>query len=326
MAAELRCRTPQPAVRAAPRQLPRSDRTQVRHQPSFVHPDFTQEVRAGKAARRAGRRAAERQLLYCSCGAHTALSAPHTHGAHLQRGRPGASRPPSAEQSAGRGPAGRSARPAARLGPRGGGTPGGTAAPQRDPQRSARPTFPSEGAGRAAPRCLPRSGSRRTLPWLLRRRSGAERSLLRSAPGSGSGRSRPGAGRLVPALPRPALPGGGRRQRRSRPAEVRSHAPPLWGRPGLRAALVPCVTAVAPPGGQNSPLAAPLSRSRGGTLAVPSRRGRRGHPPPAQPGGFPAARPRRPAAVNALQLLGSPSAARLPRRDPKAAREPQSRA
>lgn len=28
----------------------------------------------------------------------------------------------------------------------------------------------------------PRSGSRRTLPWLLRRRSGAERSLLRSAP------------------------------------------------------------------------------------------------------------------------------------------------
>ena len=200
--------------------------------------------------------------------------------------RPGApqrlrgSRPPWAEQSAARR--------------------GGAAAPQRgsvraEPARRAGPAaerpadFPLKGAGRAAPRCLPRSGTRRTLPWLRRRsgagRSGAELSLLRAAPCSGSGRCRPGAGSSVPAPPRPVLPGGGRHQPALVPrssARTASAEPPRAAR---------CPRAVrggrGPPGGRNFswraelPSAAPLSRSRGGPLPHHGR-------PPTSPASRPA--------------------------------------
>lgn len=79
-----------------------------------------------------------------------------------------------------------------------------------------------------------------------------EQNLLWAAPGSGSGRCRPGAGSSLPAPPRPApfLPAArGTTPPSSRGAPL---APPPRGRPGLRAAPRAVRGGRGPPGGRNS--------------------------------------------------------------------------
>lgn len=135
-----------------------------------------------------------------------------------------------------------------------------------------------------------------------------ERNLLWAAPGSGSGRCRPGAGSSLPAPPRPVPPGDERHHAALVP---RSSARTASAGPPRAARCPPCRAGrPRPPWRAELRLAAPLSRSRSGPLPALSRQSTEVNPLPAQLWGFPAVRPPPPAAVDVLRLLGSPPAVR----------------